>query len=327
MSTPVPPDADLRDFHFYPLEVRRLLDSALSATNAEVFRVAVLSWCVAWHQLPAGSLPNDDAALARLMGFGRDLRGWKKVRAAGGMRGWEAAEDGLLYHPVVTAKVIEALAGKRKQRNQTEAARLALLQKKKDQQHTLSQDSVTGSKLTVDSRQLREERGQGIGAVPVTDLPPAKETGGAQPHPDLRDKTTPFDEGPEEPLDDRSLIRPLAPWVRWRTNDPETTADNVAELAGLIRIHGAQVIMEAARKGHAGGEKLWPNEITTHLPSAGAVASKGNPRAARAAALVAKHGIEAIKALTKITFRDEAEAREALTINPKLADMVEKGAA
>jgi len=65
-------DVDLRDFAFMPLDVLRLRDSDLaSVEDAEVFRCAVLSWCVSWHQVPAASLPDDDAVLARLLGFGR----------------------------------------------------------------------------------------------------------------------------------------------------------------------------------------------------------------------------------------------------------------
>lgn len=131
----VPAEVDLRDFSFMPLDVLRLRDSDLaSAPDAEVFRCSVLSWCVAWHQLPAASLPNDDTALARLLGFGRDLRGWKKVRAGGGLRGWVECSDGRIYHPVVAEKAAEAWDGKLAQRWRTEGARV----KKHNQRHELT---------------------------------------------------------------------------------------------------------------------------------------------------------------------------------------------
>jgi len=127
-------EVDLRDFSFMPLDVLRLRDSDLaSAPDAEVFRCSVLSWCVAWHQLPAASLPNDDTALARLLGFGRDLKGWKKVRAGGGLRGWVECNNGRLYHPVVAEKAAEAWDGKLAQRWRTEFARV----KKHNQRHKL----------------------------------------------------------------------------------------------------------------------------------------------------------------------------------------------
>jgi len=127
-------DVDLRDFAFLPLDVLRLRDSELaSAPDAEVFRCAVLSWCAAWHQMPAASLPDDDVSLARLLGYGRDIKGWKKIRAAGGMRGWVKCSDGRLYHPVVAEKARDAWRGKLQQRWRTEAARV----KKHNQRHRL----------------------------------------------------------------------------------------------------------------------------------------------------------------------------------------------
>lgn len=105
---PVPRDADLTHFNDMPLEVRRLRDSAIAAIqDAEAFRCALLLWCAAWHQLPAGSLPDDDTELARLAGMGRDLKGWRK-RKAEALRHWRRFGDGKLYHPVVTEKVIAA---------------------------------------------------------------------------------------------------------------------------------------------------------------------------------------------------------------------------
>lgn len=104
-----PPDCDLRDFPFMPLDVVRLRDSDLSGTpDAEIFRAGVLSWCASWHQIPAASLPDDDAAIARLIGMGRDVKGWKKLREAGALRNWIKCSDGRLYHPVVAEKAIEA---------------------------------------------------------------------------------------------------------------------------------------------------------------------------------------------------------------------------
>jgi hypothetical protein len=72
----------------------------------------VLAWCAAWHQLPAGSLPPDDADLCRMVGLGRDLKSWAKIKA-GVMRAWRPFADGRLYHPVVTEKVIERWNGSR----------------------------------------------------------------------------------------------------------------------------------------------------------------------------------------------------------------------
>lgn len=112
-APPVPADADLRHFDDMPLEVRRLRDSGIAGVaDAEAFRCGLLSWCTAWHQVPAGSLPNDDADLCRLVGLGRDLRTWRRIKPIA-MRGWRLFSDGRLYHPVVTEKVIDRWNGSR----------------------------------------------------------------------------------------------------------------------------------------------------------------------------------------------------------------------
>lgn len=109
MTQPFTPSAcDLRDFAFMPLDVRRLRDSSIStAENPEEFRAAVLLWCAAWHQVPAGSLPADDKELASLAGFGRFVAEWLKIKD-GALRGFEACDDGRLYHRVVCEKALEA---------------------------------------------------------------------------------------------------------------------------------------------------------------------------------------------------------------------------
>ena len=111
-----PPDCDVRSFPYMPLDVARLRDSDLAALPDPEARWAnVIGWAASWHQVPAASLPNDDAALARLLGYGRDVAAWAKVRAAGGLRGWLPCSDGRLYHPVVAEKALAAWAKRRKQ--------------------------------------------------------------------------------------------------------------------------------------------------------------------------------------------------------------------
>ncbi len=108
-SPPVPSDADLRHFPNMPLEVARLRDSDIASVgDPEVFRCAVMLWCAAWHQVPAGSLPNDDATLARMAGLGRDIKTWKRLRVAT-LRGFREFADGRIYHRVVCEKAIESL--------------------------------------------------------------------------------------------------------------------------------------------------------------------------------------------------------------------------
>lgn len=116
---PVPADADLQDFPFMPLHVARLRDSDLAAEEEpEACWYAVLLWAAAWHQLPAGSLPDNDTVLMRLAGLGRDKKTWQRNKS-GAMRGFVLCEDGRFYHPVVCEQVNEAWDSKIRQRHRT----------------------------------------------------------------------------------------------------------------------------------------------------------------------------------------------------------------
>lgn len=109
-----PPDCDLTDFGFMPLDVVRLRDSKIvDDITGDEFRAAVLLWCASWHQVPAGSLPDDDQQLSKYSGYGRVVKSWKKVRE-GALHGFVKCSDGRLYHPTVCEKAREAWEMKRK---------------------------------------------------------------------------------------------------------------------------------------------------------------------------------------------------------------------
>jgi hypothetical protein len=157
-----PIDCDLRDFAFMPLDVVRLRDSDLAAVpDAEVFRAAVLAWCASWHQIPAASLPDDDAVLARLLGYGRDVKSWMKLREAGALRGFRKCSDGRLYHPVVAEKAIDAWEAKKAQRDRTRKAREARLSRGQQQSKSQDQSQQTSQPLS--------QNGETSVTEPVTD--------------------------------------------------------------------------------------------------------------------------------------------------------------
>ncbi|WP_407493696.1 DUF1376 domain-containing protein [Acinetobacter baumannii] len=105
-------DVDLRDFAYMPLDVVRFRDSDFTAiTDGEAFKAGVLLWCASWHQVPAGSLPNDDRILANLAGFGRFIGEWVKVKAEA-LHGWKECNDGRIYHPTICEKAQESWASK-----------------------------------------------------------------------------------------------------------------------------------------------------------------------------------------------------------------------
>jgi hypothetical protein len=126
LPPPVPADADLRHMPGYMIDVQSLLGSDLAALGDPAANwYAVLTWCAAFHQVPAGSLPDDDPTLAYLVRLGRDVRTWRRMREKGAMRGWEKHSDGRLYHPVVT-KTVLSLLEKSRAGKKAAAAKLAL---------------------------------------------------------------------------------------------------------------------------------------------------------------------------------------------------------
>lgn len=106
----VPAEVDLRDYARMPLDFERLFSSDTWVLGNPEEKVAALHlWCRSWHQVPAGSLPNDERILAHLSAAGAR---WRKLRPHA-MRGWVECSDGRLYHPVVAELALEAWDRKR----------------------------------------------------------------------------------------------------------------------------------------------------------------------------------------------------------------------
>ncbi len=109
---PVPPDADLTDFKFMPLEVARLRRSKawlICKRRPELAFYMLNLWTASWHERPAGSLEDDDDVLADAAMCSPEK--WPKVRGEV-MRGWVKHFDGRLYHPVVAEKVNDSWHGR-----------------------------------------------------------------------------------------------------------------------------------------------------------------------------------------------------------------------
>jgi Protein of unknown function (DUF1376) len=107
-----PVDSDLRDFPFMPLEIQRLRRSRawlICKRKPHLAFYMINLWTAAWHDLPAGSLEDDDDVLADLALC--DPEKWLTLREEV-LRGWVKAADGRLYHPVVSEKVGDAWRGK-----------------------------------------------------------------------------------------------------------------------------------------------------------------------------------------------------------------------
>ena len=122
-----PPDCNLTDFKFMPVDCQRLRDSDLNAEQTpEENWAAFLIWLASWHQVPAASIPDSDDWLAQKAGYksrGRIDPRWKEVRA-GALRGFVMCSDGRMYHPVVAEKAREAWLSKLKNRWMAECKRI-----------------------------------------------------------------------------------------------------------------------------------------------------------------------------------------------------------
>lgn len=112
----VPAECDLRGMEWLPLYGGRLFGSDFDAHASDAeFRAGIQLWWAAWNQLPAASLPDDDVALCRLSGLGRDLKAWKKIKPRA-LHGFVLCADGRLYHRALAAFACESWARRLKDR-------------------------------------------------------------------------------------------------------------------------------------------------------------------------------------------------------------------
>lgn len=140
-----PPECDLRDFQFMPLEVGRLRRSKawlLCKRDPAVAFYMINLWSASWHEVPAASLEDDDDVLADLAMC--DPRKWDKIKAVV-MRGWVKCSDGRLYHKVVAEKANTSWTAKLAQRQRTQAARDSRSQKRSQDEKADPTSSVTDS--------------------------------------------------------------------------------------------------------------------------------------------------------------------------------------
>ena len=97
-------NANLQNLDCVMIHKKVLNSDFLTSSDPEHFGIAVVLWIRSWAQVPAGSLPDDDRALASFANFGRDVQGWKNVREKV-LHGWIRCSDGRLYHPVMAEVV------------------------------------------------------------------------------------------------------------------------------------------------------------------------------------------------------------------------------
>jgi hypothetical protein len=103
-----PPECDVRGYEFMPVYGARLFSSSFYAeSNDAEFRAGFRLHWAAWQQCPAGSLPTSDNALAILADYGRNLKGWLKVKERA-LHGFILCSDGRLYHPFLSMQAVKS---------------------------------------------------------------------------------------------------------------------------------------------------------------------------------------------------------------------------
>ncbi len=114
MALPVPYPADTRAKGWrFELDYERVRQSDTWAlTPAEYRPWLLMLWMVAWEQTPCGSMPEDDGLICARIGMAP--KAFAKAKPAI-MRGWWLADDGRLYHKVITERVLEMMEWRRKE--------------------------------------------------------------------------------------------------------------------------------------------------------------------------------------------------------------------
>lgn len=96
----------------------------------------LMMWMTAWRQVPCGSLPSEESVIAAQIGMPPKM--WAKHRDVM-MRGWTAADDGRVYHPTLTARVVEMMA-----RRRSDSDRKARERMRKAEGQTPESDGIAG---------------------------------------------------------------------------------------------------------------------------------------------------------------------------------------
>jgi hypothetical protein len=98
--------------YVFELDIERMHQSDTWAiADARQRPLLLMLWTVSWTQVPCGTLPDDDAVIAVRIGLPvPEFKASKEVL----MRGWWKANNGRLYHPVITEQVIGVMERKAK---------------------------------------------------------------------------------------------------------------------------------------------------------------------------------------------------------------------
>jgi hypothetical protein len=194
-----PAAADVREAQVdLPLDVVWLL-AFHREVSLEVLGAAVLLQAWSWNQLPisslpAGSLPDDDQALAALVGLRRDV--WQRMRPQA-LDGFQRHSDGRLYHPGLVEKAVATLAeAERREKRRVDDARRQreLYARRKAKQNGDGTPEPTAETPFIGGVASPEEFGaeprSGRHSIETTPSPPNEPAGVAKSHDDPKAEAT-----------------------------------------------------------------------------------------------------------------------------------------
>ena len=142
---PYPSDTRAKGYRL-EIDYERIIQSDTWALASARQRPLILMLLfTAWQQTPCGSLPDSADIIAARIGI--DLDQLDRDRAIV-LRGWQAANDGRLYHPVLTEHVLEMLGRKGRE-----------AQRKADYRARLKAQAVPQMSHGTDARQARPSGG------------------------------------------------------------------------------------------------------------------------------------------------------------------------
>lgn len=104
MNPPYASDVRAKGWRFEVDHERIRQSDTWALARPEVRPWLLMLWLVAWEQAPCGSLPAEDALIAARIDM--PIKTFLKHKPVL-LRGWREANDGRLYHPVITERVLE----------------------------------------------------------------------------------------------------------------------------------------------------------------------------------------------------------------------------
>jgi hypothetical protein len=250
IPAPYPSDTRAKGWRF-ELDHERIRQSDTWVLCAPDVRPWLLMlWMVAWEQTPCGSLPNDDALIAARIGM--SPKAFARHRSVL-MRGWEASDDGRLYHHVITLRVLEMLEYRRK-----EAERRSKNRGKPAEVPDVSRGTDAGQR-----QNSTRAPGTSTSTGTSTSLP-SVETCGAAPSAAPPNSPPPFDGKNAEILNGKSVVALSDEWElpeRWGF-DAEALGFTPAEVlkeAERFRQYWTRGKGKGTRRSVKGWSQSWSN--------------------------------------------------------------------